>query len=90
MAGHAAGLVPVHPNEFYLQNWTLVGCCMGAGYGERLPEIEHAAHEHILRLVAECRFRPAVGRVVGFDEIPAALRDLAERRVLGRVVARIA
>jgi NADPH:quinone reductase-like Zn-dependent oxidoreductase len=62
---------------------------MGSGYGERLPEIEQAAHEHILRLVAEKRFRPAVGRVVGFDEIPTALRDLAERRVTGRVVARI-
>jgi hypothetical protein len=30
-----------------------------------------------------------VGRVVSFDEIPTALRDLSERRVLGRVVARI-
>jgi NADPH2:quinone reductase len=89
MAGHAGGLLPVHPNEFYLQNWTLVGCCMGSGYGERLPEIERAAHEHILRLVAEGRFRPAVGRVVSFDEIPSALRDLAERRVVGRIVARI-
>jgi len=27
--------------------------------------------------------------VVGFDEIPTALRDLALRRVVGRVVARI-
>jgi NADPH2:quinone reductase len=89
MAGHAGGLLPVHPNEFYLQNWTLVGCCMGSGYGERLPGIEAAAHEHVLRLVAEGRFRPAVGRVVGFDEIPSALRDLAERRVVGRVVVRM-
>jgi len=90
MAGHAGGLLPVHPNEFYLQNWTLVGCCMGSGYGERLPEIEQAAHDHILALINAGRFRPAVSRVVTFDEIPAALRDLAERRVLGRVVARIA
>src|SRR5262247_2130134 len=89
MAGHAGGLLPVHPNEFYLQNWTLVGCCMGSGYGERLPEIEGAAHEHILSLIDSGRFRPAVGRVVSFDEIPAALRDLAERRVSGRIVARI-
>jgi NADPH2:quinone reductase len=89
MAGHAGGLLPVHPNEFYLQNWTLVGCCMGGGYGERLPEIEQAAHEHLLGLVAAGRFRPSVGRVVGFDEIPSALRDLAERRVAGRLVARI-
>jgi len=90
MAGHAGGLLPVHPNEFYLQNWTLVGCCMGSGYGERLPEIEQQAHDHILSLIDSGRFRPAVGRVVSFDEIPAALRDLAERRILGRVVARIA
>jgi len=88
MAVHAAGLLPVHPNEFYLQNWTLVGCCMGSGYGERLPEIEQRAHDHILELVRADRFHPAVGRVVAFDEIPAALRDLAVRKILGRVVAR--
>ena len=37
MAGHAGGLLPVHPNEFYLQNWTYVGCCMGSGYGREAP-----------------------------------------------------
>jgi len=44
LAGHAAGLIPIHPDEFYLQNWTLVGVCMGSGYGERLPAIEDEAH----------------------------------------------
>ncbi len=43
-----------------------------------------------MRLVAEGRYRPAVGRVVDFEGIPDALRDLASRHVLGRVVARIA
>jgi NADPH2:quinone reductase len=90
MAGHAGGLLPVHPNEFYLQNRTLVGCCMGSGYGERLPEIEQAAHDHLLALLRAGRFRPCVSRVVGFDEIPSALRELAERRALGRIVARVA
>jgi NADPH2:quinone reductase len=89
MAGHAGGLLPVHPNEFYLQNRTLVGCCMGSGYGERLPEIEAAAHAHLLGLLADGKLRPLVTRVVAFDEIPSALRDLAERRALGRIVARI-
>ncbi len=87
MAGHAGGLLPVHPNEFYLQNWTLIGCCMGSGYGERLPEIEQQAHDYLLGLVAAGRYRPQLGRVVGFDEIPHALRDLTERRAMGRVVA---
>ena len=90
MAGHAGGLVPVHPNEFYLQNWTLVGCCMGSGYGEELPAIEQHAHDDLLRLVREGRYRPRVGRAVGFDAIPDALRDFEARRVLGRTVARIA
>jgi NADPH2:quinone reductase len=89
MAGHAGGLLPVHPNEFYLQNWTLIGCCMGSGYGEELPEIEQHAHDHLLRLVAEGRYRPSVGRVVDFDAVPEALRDFRERRVLGRTVVRI-
>ena len=89
MAGHAGGLLPVHPNEFYLQNWTLIGCCMGSGYGERLPEIEAVAHEHLLELVATGRYRPSVGRVIEFHEVPEALRDFTERKVIGRTVVRI-
>ncbi len=89
MAGHAGGLLPVHPNEFYLQNRTLVGCCMGYGYGEQLPEIERVAHEHLLGLLAAGKLKPLVTREVAFDEIPHALRDLAERRSIGRIVARV-
>lgn len=90
MAGHAGGLIPVHPNEFYLQNWTLIGCCMGSGYGEGLPPIEEAAHAHLTRLVEEGRYRPTIGRVIDFDEIPARLRDFVGRNVIGRTVARVA
>lgn len=90
MAGHAGGLLPVHPHEFYMQNWSLVGCCMGAGYGEQLPEIEAQAHAHILSLVEAGRYRPAPSRVIGFEEIPETLRAFVSREVVGRVVARIA
>ena len=90
MAGHAGGLLAVHPNEFYIQNWTLVGCCMGVGYGEKLPEIEQAAHGHIVRLAEQGRYRPPVSRVLAFEEIPDGFRDLVERRVMGRQVARVA
>jgi NADPH2:quinone reductase len=89
MAGHAGGLRPVHPNEFYLQNWTLIGCCMGSGYGERLPEIEQHAHDHLLELVAEGRYRPSVGRLVDFDAVPEALRAFRDRTLVGRTVVRI-
>jgi NADPH2:quinone reductase len=90
MAGHAGGLIPVHPHEFYMQNWTLIGCCMGAGYGERSVEIERESHAALLALWKSGKYRPLPGRTIGFDEIPAALCDIVERRVLGRIVARIA
>ena len=87
LAGHAAGLIAIHPNEFYLQNWTLVGTCMGAGYGARGLELEEAAHAHVMALFAAGRYRATTTRVIGMREIPAALADLHERRTCGRVVA---
>ncbi len=90
MAGHAGGLIPVHPNEFYLQNWTLIGCCVGSGYSkEQMPRNEDEAHAYVLDLIDRGLYRTPVSKVVGFDEIPETLRDVAERRVMGRIVARI-
>ena len=89
MAGHAGGLVPVHPNEFYLQNWTLIGCCMGSGYGDALEAVEDAAHRHLLELLEQGRYAPRVGEVIDFEDIPDGLRRLADREVAGRIVARM-
>ena len=86
LAGHAAGLIPIHPNEFYLQNWTLVGTCMGAGYGARGAELEQTAHAHVLDLLARGRYRATTTRVIGMPDVPAALEDLRARRTCGRVV----
>jgi len=87
LAGHAAGLIEIHPNEFYLQNWTLVGVCVGGGYGARTLELEEAAHRHVMGLHSSGRYRATTTRVIGMREIPAALTDLHERRTIGRVVA---
>ena len=89
LAGHAAGLIPIHPNEFYLQNWTLVGVCMGSGYGAEALQVEEEAHAALLELLERGAYRPRVTRVIDVREIPAALRDLVERRSMGRVVARL-
>jgi NADPH2:quinone reductase len=87
MAGHAGGLLPVHPNEFYLQNWTLIGVCMGSGYGAQALQLEEDAHAALLELVERGAYRPTVTRVVPLEEVPAALRDIVERRSVGRIVA---
>jgi NADPH2:quinone reductase len=88
LAGHAAGLIPIHPNEFYLQNWTLVGVCMGSGYGAALMQIEQETHDAVMDLWRRGRYRATTTRVIAFAEIPSALRDLASRKTLGRVVAK--
>jgi NADPH2:quinone reductase len=43
-------------------------------------------HEELLTLYAEGRIRPATQKV-SFEDIPIALADLADRKVIGRVVA---
>ncbi len=87
LAGHAGGLIPIHPNEFYLQNWTLVGVCMASGYGAQALELEEDAHTALLELLSKGAYRPKVTRVVALEDVPAALRDLVERRSIGRIVA---
>lgn len=89
LAGHAGGLIEIHPNEFYLQNWTLVGVCMGSGYGADSVRIEEEAHAAVLDLLEKGAYRPTVTRVVSLEGVPGALRELAERRTMGRVVARL-
>jgi NADPH:quinone reductase len=88
LAGHAAGLIEIHPNEFYLQNWTLVGTCMGSGYGLQGPALEETAHAHVLGLLKQGRYRPTTTRVIAMEQVPDALEDLHARRTWGRVVVR--
>ena len=88
LCGHAGTLIP-HDPHFYVRNHTLVGATLG-GYGrEGMRRIHRETHEALTALVADGRYRPTVERIVGFDEVPAALTDLAERRTMGRVVVAI-
>jgi NADPH:quinone reductase len=43
--------------------------------------------EHLLELVDEGRLDPMVSRVLSLDEVPAALTELSERRLHGKLVA---
>jgi NADPH2:quinone reductase len=43
-------------------------------------------HEELLKLYADGKIRPTK-RLIAFEEIPDALTDLADRKVIGRVVA---
>jgi D-arabinose 1-dehydrogenase-like Zn-dependent alcohol dehydrogenase len=43
-------------------------------------------HEELLKLYAEGKIRPRK-QEISFEDIPTALTDLADRKVIGRVVA---
>jgi len=89
LCGHAGGIRPIDPRSFYMANLTLVGATMGAYPPPMGRAIEEDAQRAILALLDAGRFRPVVGRVIDFDDVPKALTDMSERRTLGRVVVRL-
>jgi NADPH:quinone reductase len=88
LCGHAGGLVP-HDPHFYMYNHTLVGATLGSYPREEMRRIHAETHAALGELLAAGRYRPTTTRCVAFDEVPAALTDLAERRTTGRVVVRV-
>lgn len=88
LCGHAGGLIP-HDPEFYVWNQTLVGVDLGGFPPEVMAAWYAETKEHLDRLVAEGRYRPLVDRVIDFEDVVAGVTDLADRRVVGRVIVRI-
>jgi NADPH2:quinone reductase len=88
LCGHAGGLVP-HDPHFYMYNHTLVGATLGSYPRDEMRRIHAETHAALADLVTAGRHRPTTTRCVAFDEVPAALTDLAERRTTGRVVVRV-
>jgi NADPH2:quinone reductase len=65
-----------------LKNCSVVGV-LAALYDKGF--LDHT-HEELLKLYAEGKIRPTTQRIT-FGDIPAALTDLVDRKVIGRVVA---
>jgi NADPH2:quinone reductase len=86
--GFAAGEIPKIPLNLLL----LKGCDIrGVFFGEavkRDPAGHTRAMGRIHGWVADGSLRPHIDRVVGFDEVPAALAAIAAREVKGKVIVR--
>jgi NADPH2:quinone reductase len=65
----------------------LVKSAMGWNFasGEQGAEIMRS----VVDLVEQGAVRPVVGRVVGFDDLPAAITAMADRATTGRTIARL-
>ena len=58
-------------------------------YSRRDRPFLDSVHAELLALHAEGAIRPLVGREVPLEQAPAAIRDLTDRRTVGKVVVRV-
>lgn len=84
--GFASGRIPsIALNRVLLKNISIVGVLWG-GYVMSHPEYEKEAHAALMRMYEAGKIKPSVNAVYPFSEAPRGLRDLAERRVMGKAV----
>jgi NADPH2:quinone reductase len=105
LVGFASGIeaedAGIVPRPVLFGNFSLCGVCHA--YVDNPGELKrttgfnfpsHAdgerVHARILDMVRDGRVRPVVGRETAFEELPAALQSMADRRTVGRVVVRVA
>jgi NADPH:quinone reductase len=88
--GFAGGRIPtIAANRILLKNISIVGALWG-GYVKDHPEYPAPVHAALMKMFDAGQIRPAVGAAYDFSELPRALRDLANRKVMGKAVVRMA
>jgi NADPH2:quinone reductase len=84
--GFTEGSIPeVAVNRLLLRNVSVVGAGWGA-YAIPRPDYARETQEDLDRMAREGFVKPIVGRTYRLDEIPQALKDIDERRALGKLV----
>ncbi|MFM9378329.1 NADPH:quinone oxidoreductase family protein [Gordonia sp. VNK21] len=87
--GFAAGGIPtVKLNRVLFRNISIVGAAWGE-YIRRNPETLPLLHDELTEMIA-AGLRPPVSEIYSLAQLPTALTDLAEGRVRGKAVIRIA
>ena len=87
--GFASGRIPsMAANRVLLKNMSLVGVFWG-GYTGTHPAYIAETHGVLMRMFAEGKINPVVTKSWPFSQTPAALRSLANRQAIGKVVLRI-
>ena len=91
--GFAGGTIPTIPaNILLVKNLTVVGCNLGYYVGwsphdARFEQAERVAalHRRLYDWVEAGRLRPHIGRTFVLEQVPAAIRAILDRHVMGRV-----
>jgi NADPH:quinone reductase len=86
VVGFTSGRIPEAPaNHLLVKNYSVVGLHWGL-YRKHDAALFGMVHEQLTRLVDEGYVDPLVGQVLPLEEAPKALKALAERSTVGKVV----
>lgn len=88
VVGFPAGIPSVPLNLTLLKSVSVIGVFWGA-HAEREPDLHQANMAELLRLYGEGKIRPRVSRRFPFDQAGQAIRALADRAALGKIVVEI-
>jgi NADPH2:quinone reductase len=89
VVGFASGRIPsVAANRVLLKNLSVIGVFWG-GYTQAHPEYIKKVQGDLERMLGEEMIRPVVSKRYPLSEAPRALRDLAERKLLGKAALEI-
>jgi len=86
VVGFAGGAIPALPlNLPLLKGASVIGVFWG-GHMSREAAAWRTETAEMLALLAAGRLRPLVSKTYPLEQVPQALRDMAERRVIGKIV----
>jgi NADPH2:quinone reductase len=86
VVGFTSGRIPtVQANRVLLKNMSVVGVFWGRQIDEH-PEYFSEANSALVALYTAGKIRPSVSQAYPLSDAPRALRDLAQRKVLGKAV----
>lgn len=87
--GFAAGGIPtVKLNRVLFRNVSIVGAAWGE-YIRRQPQVPALLHDELVEMI-QAGLRPPVNATYPLEDLPQALADLAEGRIRGKAVVKIA
>ena len=90
VVGFTEGEIPeIAVNRLLYRCASVVGAAWGH-YALTRPDYLREVGEDLERMVHEGFVKPIVGKTYSFDEVPQALRDLDERRAVGKLVLEVA
>ena len=83
--GFTAGIPAVPFNLALLKSCQIIGVFLGAMVA-REPETRDAIERDLLGFMASGELRPHISRSYSLEEAPSALRDMLDRKLVGKVV----